>query len=135
MVIERPDLDGMRLHQPNTADVWLIFHGRRHRVASTAVYDALWSEIAGLVTSHDIDSIALGDDLSEGSCLVRADETVFIHLLTVIGGEVRRCFIPNYESLLDFGFDEAKVRNVPPLMLQGVPVGRDLTSAASRGLI
>jgi hypothetical protein len=135
MVIERPDLDGLRLHQPGRPDVWLMFHGRRHRVASSGVYDALWSEVAGLVTSHDIDSIALGDDLAEGTCLIRADDTVFIHLLTVIGGEVRRCFIPNYESLVDFAFDEAKVINVPPLLLQGVAAGRDITSAASRGLV
>jgi hypothetical protein len=135
MVIERPDLDGLRLQQPGTPDVWLMFHGRRHRVASTAVYDALWSEVSGLVVHHDVESIALGEELSEGCCLVRADGTVFIHLLTAIDGEIRRCFIPNYESLVDFGFDEAKVRDVPGLLLQAVPAGRDLTSAASRGLV
>jgi hypothetical protein len=133
MVSERPDLDGLRLIESGGPDVWLIFHGRRHRVPSTAVYDRLFSEIEGLVHSSEIQSIARGDDLSAGACLIRGDGTLAVYLLTTVEGELRRLFVPTYESLRDFRFDEAKVRDVPTLLLQAVPTGAELISAGARG--
>lgn len=132
MVSERPDLDGLRLIQPGTPDVWLMFDGKRHRIASPAVYDALFSEIDRLVAFPEADSISMGEPIGEGSCLIRADGTLAIYLLTAFEGEARRGFVPTYESLRDFGFDEAKVRDVPMLLLNAIPVGPDLVSAGSR---
>ena len=106
MVRPRPDLDGLRLHAPGGPDVWLMFAGQRHRIASPAVYDALWSEVDGLVSAFDVAMIEEGHELAEGTCLVRADGSLAIHLLTSPRpGEVVRCFVPTYESLTDFGFD------------------------------
>lgn len=134
MLIERPDLDGLRLYARDHPDVWLVFSGRRHRIASPAVYDAMFSEIDRLVAFDGIEQIALGDELCEGSCLVRADGALSIYLLTMIDGEVRRHFVPTYETLCDFGFAEERVREIPPLLLEAVPAGRDLVSASSREL-
>jgi hypothetical protein len=127
----RPDLDGMRLHKPDSPDVWLVFHGRRHRVASPAVYDALWSEIDRLVQFEEADSVELGEELVDGTCLVRAEGTLPIYLLTVMGGEVRRFFIPTYEALLAYGFDEGKVRELPHLVLRAIPSGDELTAGGN----
>lgn len=132
MVRPRPDMDGLRLVTPGKSDVWLMFDGRRHRIASSQVYDALWSEVEGLVSSFDVELIEQGPELGEGACLVRADGELAIHLLTAPDGAPQRRFIPTYESLLDFAFDEAKVRNVPGLLLQAVAPGPELTSAADR---
>lgn len=130
---ERPDLDGLRLIRPGEPDVFLMIGGRRRRVASPQVYDALWSEVDGLVSAFDVEAIALGPELGEGTCLVRADGDVAIHLLTAPApGEIVRCFIPTLESLQDYGFDQTLVRNVPPLLIQAVPAGPDLVSAPDR---
>jgi len=131
MLIERGDLDGRRLIQPGKPDVWLMFHGRRHRVVSPAVYDALWSEVEGLTPSDDVPEIAMGPELNEGTCLIRAEGALPIHLLTGFPA-VRRLFIPTWESLLEFGFDETKVKTVPALVLEAIASGPDLDGAADR---
>ncbi len=133
MVLERPDLDGMRLMEEGSSQVFLMYGGRRHHISTSAVYDALYSEITGIVTFSDVGLIAQGPDLGDGTCLIRADESVFIYLVTRSAeGQVRRHFIPTYESLLDFGFDEGKVRNVPPILMEAVPEGEELVSAGDR---
>lgn len=132
MIRARPDLDGLRLIAPGRPEVFLMFGGRRHQVSSSAVYDALWNEVEGLVSSFDVDTIELGPPLVEGSCLIRPDGDVAIHLLTATAEGPIRHFVPTYESLLDFAFDEGRVRNVPRLLLDAVPAGEDLVSAADR---
>lgn len=131
--LRRPDLDGLRLLEPGQPDVWLIFGGERHRIASSLVYDALFNEVEGLVPYEGVERILLGPELGEGTCLIRADGALAIYLLTRAGnGQIQRHFIPTYESLLDFGFDEAKVRSVPSLVIEGLDEGVELTSAADR---
>ena len=133
MVLPRPDLDGLRLIEPGKSDVWLVIRGERRHVASTEVYDGFWSEVTGLVPYEGLEWIARGPDLSQGACLVRADGSLSIHLVArAEGGTVLRHFIPTYESFLDFGFDEAKVRSLPFLVLEGVEEGFELTSAGDR---
>jgi hypothetical protein len=133
MILERPDLDGMRLIEEGSSQVFLMFGGRRHHISSSAVYDALFSEITGLVTFSDVALIAEGPELGDGTCLIRADESLFIYLvMRSAEGQVRRHFIPTYESLLDFCFDESKVRNVPPIVMEAIPEGEELVSAGDR---
>ncbi len=133
MVRERPDLDGLRLVAPGKPDVFLMFDGKRHRIAIPQVYDALWGEVENLVSSFDVEQIAEGFELGEGTCLIRPDGDITIHLLvSPAPGETVRCFIPTYESLLDFAFDEGRVRNVPRLLIEAVPPGPELVSAADR---
>lgn len=131
MLYERDDLDGHRLTQPGTPDVWLMFHGKRHRVASPEVYDSLWSEVDRVVPSDEIDAIALGPELNDGTCLIRPRGFLSIYLLTG-ARHVHRLFIPTFETLRDFGFDEAKVHDIPPLVLEAIPDGGTIESAADR---
>lgn len=131
MFSEREDLDGLRLIEPGKPEVWLMFHGRRHLVASTEVYDSLWSEIDGLVYREDVAEIAMAEELNAGTCLIRAEGGLSIYLLTG-SPQVKRYFIPTWESLVDFGFDEAKVKSIPPLALEGVPLAGEIVSGADR---
>lgn len=132
-VLPRPDLDGLRLNEPGRPEVWVVFGGERHQVASSTVYDSLFSEVTGLLPYEGVEWITEGPALEEGTCLIRADETLSIHLLArASNGQVVRHFIPTYESLVDFGFDENKVRNVPPLVIEALHEGVELVSAADR---
>jgi hypothetical protein len=134
MVLTRPDLDGLRLTEPGKPEVWLVFGGERHLIASSAVYDALFSEVTGLVPYEGVSEITEGPVLAEGTCLVRGDGELSIHLLTrAHNGRVVRHFIPTWESLVGFGFDHDKVRSVPPLVIECVPEGVDLISADDHG--
>lgn len=133
MVLPRHDLDGLRLVEPGRPEVWLVMRGERRQVASTTVYDALWSETTGLVPFEGLEWIVEGPMLEEGTCLIRGAGSVSVHLLARSdGGQVLRHFIPTYESLLDFGFDGGKVREVPPLVIEGLREGVELVSAADR---
>jgi hypothetical protein len=134
MITERPDLDGSRLIELGKPDVWLVFQGRRHRVPSPQVYENLFSETDNLVTVTDLDAIARGPELSPDAMLIRADGGTSIYLLTAAyEGGVRRHFIPNYESFVEFSFDLSKVRDFPPLLIDALPTGRDITGAHSPG--
>ncbi|GJE53266.1 hypothetical protein GOFOIKOB_6343 [Methylobacterium tardum] len=128
----RTDLDGLRLVEPGKPDVWLMFHGRRHRVASPAVYDALFAEAEALVHSDEITSIAMGPELNEGSCLIRAEHTTGIFLITGRYPKVVKHYIASYESFTDFGFSLAAVKDVPAILLDHVPLAPDLVSFRER---
>ena len=135
MLFERPDLDGKSLITPGRPDTWIVFHGKRHRIPSTMVFDALFSNIEHLASIEEVDEIALGPDLSEGACLIRETGTLAIYLLTGLPeGGVSRHFVPTYESLVDFSFDESKVVMLPKLVMDALPLGRELTSAGDRAM-
>ncbi len=132
-MIERPDLDGCRLFIPGQPEVWLVFHGQRHRIASPRVYESLFKDAEGLVEEPGLGAIAEGPDLGEGTCLVRPQESLSIYLVTAgEGGIVRRHLVLNWDSMCDFGFDEAKVVTVPALVFEGLAPGRDLSSRDGR---
>lgn len=130
MILPRPDLDGLRLMEPEKPDVWLIFRGERHRIVSGSVYDSLFGEVEAIRLHTDVDAITAGPELVEGTCLVRADGGLAIYLVArTERGAVQKHHIPDYETFLDFGFDEAKVRSIPPMVLQGLEEGLEIRSA------
>ncbi|MEH3116743.1 MAG: hypothetical protein PGN25_03830 [Methylorubrum populi] len=128
----RDDLNGLRLAAPDSADVWLVFGGRRHRVASPAVYQALFTGPDELVFSEDIPSITMGPELNDGTCLVRPGGAHTIFLVTGRAPAIRKYYIPSYENFTDFGFNQAAVIEVPALMLEAVEFGGELTSTFDR---
>jgi hypothetical protein len=127
----RADLDGCRLRKPGEAAVWLIFQGLRHHIADPDTYSALFADDRGVVDDVQVGEIALGPELNHGSCLVRAQGGVSIYL---VFGRPRaiRCFIPTLESFNEFGFAMSKVCDVPRILLDAIPVGPELESAADR---
>ena len=125
-----PDLNGARIQVPNAPEVWLVFHGLRHHVANAAVYDALFSSI-DLLELESVEPILRGPDLVDGTCLASSEEGGAIFLLTGFPDEeIRKHHIRSYESFVDFGFDEAKVRRLPKLAIAGIRTGREIRSAA-----
>ena len=134
--MERPDLDGVRLARPGMPDVWLVFGGRRHRIASPEVYVALFGQRSDAIISDlDMDVVDPGPELNNGTCLIRADENGMIFMATGAAETFRLHHIFNYESLLDFGFDMEKVRNVPQIIIDILPRGKSLVSAGCRTLV
>lgn len=134
MHVTREDLDGLRLVEPGKPDVWLMFHGRRHRVCSPQVYEALFSDIEGLVYSDEISSITMGPELNDGTCLIRALGTLAIFLVTGRYPHVTRYYITSYNSFCDFGFNMNAVTDVPSILLDALAIGDDLASPADRRL-
>lgn len=132
MVAERPDLDGFRLMEVGKDDVWLVFHGRRHRIASPLVYDSLFSGVDSILFSADVEAIPEGPALEDGTCLVRPDGAPDIYLAAGDGDHARLFHVSSYETLLDFAFDEPKVQTVPRLIIEATPIGEPLQSAPDR---
>ena len=128
----RPDLDGERLVDLATSQIWVMFHGERHLVASDDVYNNLFSERERLVTAVDVNTVERGADLEAGTCIVRPEGSGNIYLVTGSGGDVRRHYVTSFECLCDFGFDIGKTRNVPEILVRTVREGEALTSASSR---
>ncbi len=121
-------LNGARVQVPGSPQVWLIFHGLRHHVADGAVYKALFGSDMSLIYLDSVDFIALGPELTQGTCLAKAHNKVQIYLLTEYSLP-RKYLIPSYETFLDFGFAEDQVKLVPEEVLRDVESGRDITSA------
>ena len=133
MTVTRSDLDGQRLVTPGSPDIWLVFHGERHRVPSSRAYDNLFNETERLITSVNVEEIKLGVDLEDAVCLVRPEGGHEIYLVTGSDEGIKRYHIENYDSFLDFGFDSAKIREVPDILIRAVEPGAPLTSPPQRG--
>ena len=134
MALVRPELDGLRLYVPDRPEVWLVFHGLRHHVVSPEVHDALFVGVEGHTAVESVDGLMRGPDLNEGTCLVRGDgEDEGTYLVTGFpSAEVRRHHIFSWQTFVDFGFDEQRVRLTPGLLLSAIPLGRELRSSAAR---
>ncbi|CAO4177949.1 hypothetical protein [Methylorubrum extorquens] len=130
-MILRHDLDGVRLSDPDSPNVWVIYGGRRHRIESSNVYDALFSEVDRIILSHEIDEIEMGPELNDGTCLVRARGTLPVYLVTGFP-HAKRHFIPTLETVLAFGFDLTKAHDIPAIVIDSIPMGEDLESASER---
>jgi hypothetical protein len=121
------ELDGARLVVPGRHEIWLVFFGVRHHIASPATFDALFSDAEGLVTIESVEHIERGAELNDGTCLVQADGAADIYLVTGFPeSEVRKYHIPSFEIFVHYGFDESKVRQVPSLLLAAIPPGPEL---------
>ena len=133
VTVARPDLDGACIHVPVRNEVWLVFHGSRHYVANSSVFDSLFEGIAGLRKFDTVDDILVGPALNDGTCLVRADGDASVYMITgQPGSGVRRHKIDGPQSWTDFGFSLNVVKAISHLVLSGLPFGRELQSAGHR---
>ncbi len=132
MTVTRSDLDGQRLVEPGKPDVWLIFHGERHRLPSSRAYDSLFGETERLVAGADVAEIKRGEDLDDAVCLVRPEGGHQVYMVTGPSRNIRRYYVADYETFVDFGFDTAKIREVPEILVRALNEGEVLISAARR---
>ena len=133
MLTERPDLDGIRIKERGSPNVWLVYHGRRHRIASPGAFIALFHDDAELIYHDDLATIKLGREINEGSCLVQGETSSAIYLITgfpVI--KIKKHPIGSWESFLDYGFNIEKVERVKSIVLDAVPIGKEITAAKDR---
>ncbi|MEH3116213.1 MAG: hypothetical protein PGN25_00925 [Methylorubrum populi] len=121
------ELDGQHLRAPGTGDVWLVFHGLRHRVVTP---------LALLENDHateyaDLETIAVGPELSPEARLLRPAGLPYVYL--VFGApKTIRCLVATLETFLEFRFSASRVVDVPPIVLDAIPVGPELQGAADR---
>jgi hypothetical protein len=93
----------------------------------------LFKSSEGLIAEPNPEAIAEGAELGDGTCIVRSEGATSIYLVTAGEmGIIRRHLIVNWESMVEFGFDEAKTITVPSLVIEGLPWGRDLSSLGGR---
>ncbi len=128
-MLQRPDLDGLRLKQEGRPDVWLTFNGRVHRIANPLTSLSLFKGAENIAVSDEIEFIAVGPTLEDGTSLVQGLDGGAIYLLVNRAGGPQLCPISSWESFLDFGFDETKVHKVPQPLLECITRGCELTSA------
>ena len=120
-------IDGRRLANLDRTKTWLIFHGLRHHITSSAVFDSLFVPSVLVEEFADIESIVEGPDLNEGTCLVSNADNGVIYL--VFGSpaiNIRKHVVETYETFKALGFDDALVRLVPSLVLSAIPSGRPI---------
>ena len=120
-------IDGRRIANLDRTKTWLTFHGLRHHVTSSAVFDSLFVPNVLVEEFADIESVVEGPDLNEGTCLVSNADNGVVYL--VFGSpaiNIRKHAIETYETFKALGFDDALVRLVPSLVLSAIPSGRPI---------
>lgn len=123
----RPDLDGRRLISEDKTRTWLVFHGLRHHISSAAVYDSLFRPSIEFEEFSDLDAIAEGPDLTNGTCLVSSAESGEIYL--IFGSpsvNIRKHLVQTYETFIAMGFNDSLVTRVPSILLAAIPSGRPI---------
>jgi hypothetical protein len=119
------DLNGMLLIPPEGGSLWLVYQGRRHRVASETVFSNLFRADVQPAASAELKTLELGPVIEESDRLVRAAGGSTIYFARDMAAPKLHP-ISSYEAFKGFGFDEAKVREVPQLMLDALPRGPGL---------
>ena len=123
----RPELNGRRIVSEDGTSAWIVFHGMRHHVHSSAVYESLFRPELSFETPSEHDSIVDGPDLTTGTCLVSNRESGEIFL--VFGApaiNIRKYLIETYETFIALGFNENLVHAIPPIVLAAIPSGRSI---------
>ncbi len=126
----RPDFDGLLIREDGQNEAFLVFAGRRHRLGSADVSDALFVEPS--IKTMEVQAIEEGHPLHKGTCLVRDDRGGSIYLLTICGDTAKRHLIKDWESFLEFGFALEKVVELPRPVLDLVPPGPEVSGAMAR---
>ncbi|MBB5765609.1 hypothetical protein ABEV34_04415 [Methylorubrum rhodesianum] len=116
-------ITGKRIYVSGDPNVWLVYHEQRHRIVSPEVYDALFSEIEGLVEFPALNEIPIGYELGVGTCLVQAEGEIARYLLVDTPEGVRRLHISTWNVWEIFSFSENSLQKVSPLLLKNVKEG------------
>lgn len=127
-MINGDQLNGCRVYKVGDPNVWLVFQGQRHRIASPEIYIALFSETTALVESPNLFELVEGYELGEGTCLVKADGTNDRFLVVRTPDGIRKLHISSWETWKLFAFSEEKLRTVPDLILSEVAFGDPISS-------
>jgi hypothetical protein len=131
VVVSARDLDGYRVGLPYDPNVWLVYHGRRHRISSPMAYDALFSDTSAILILPDLSSIPEGPEINDGSCLVSASKAGPAYFVTG-QAPTQKYLVPSADIFSDFGFCLEKILAVPSIVAKAVPEGPELMSSKER---
>ena len=135
MVSIRPDLNGFKIYVNGEPDVWLVFNGMRHLLASPDVAGNILVGGSNVKAVLTVDDIMQGPILNEGTCLVSAEGSGGVYLVTGMEPSIYRYPISDLETFEELCFDKTKIRYIPHLVLQGVPLGIPISRSSFREVI
>jgi hypothetical protein len=118
----RTDLNGQRFIDRRTNAVYIVLDGKRSWIPNAATYENLFHDWNGIKDVVDIESIALGPNLSSGSFLARANGRTAVYLVT---NGVKR-HIVSMRTMDKYYFSIHKVHNLPPLSIDSIPTGAEI---------
>ena len=122
-----PHLDGQRVRVPDHPEVWLIFHGLRHHVTTSSVYESLFGDVTDLMAMPTVAHITRGPDLVEGASLIRGVGRPDIFLLNGHPRDgLRKHRIKSFACFKAFGFNPEKVRDLPAIVVDAILEGRSI---------
>ena len=126
-----PDLDGQRVQVPGEHQIWLVFGDRRHYITGIDVMRAIFRDDA-FRTEADCARLPEGSPLGPGSRLVRGLGSPSVHLVVCPQpGQETRHLVVDADQFERYGFDPAKVAEIPTDALRSIPAGLPLGPLAA----
>ena len=114
---QRPDLNGMRVKQPNQDHIYLIDEGKKRHIPDPTTYNNLfrsWEYFEDL----DVNDIETGTSITPGAVLVSGDATPHVYLID--GGCKRHVTSP---AVMDKYHFRWPTQPVPQAVIDAIPTG------------
>ncbi|GJE68648.1 hypothetical protein [Methylorubrum podarium] len=128
---DMPDFDGLRVQVPGEHQIWLVFGDRRHYITDLNVLRALFRDDA-FQTDAECARLPEGSVLGPGSRLVRGKGSASVHLVVSSDpGQETRHRVVDAAQFERYGFDPAKVEEIPPETLRNIRIGLPLGPRAA----
>lgn len=107
----------------NEDSIYLIQRGRRHLVPNARVFYNLFKghELIQYLKHEELNSIPLGEALSEDALLIRADHTPPVYLYS----NRTKSYIRSAKDFDIAGFDWGKIKSLPQKEVEAIPTVRD----------
>jgi hypothetical protein len=119
-MVQRPDLDGLRLRMPGNDTVWMMDQGKKRGIPSVQVYNELFSTWDNIHLDLNVDGIDTGSSLSSTACLFRCFDSGKVFLLDGTSPNFikRHIASPDVMSRFQFSWNKVHVWNVSINVLQ-----------------
>lgn len=117
----------------NEEFIYLVQRGQRHLIPTSDVYNALFvdCQLIQFIEKKQLDSIPLGDPLSENACLIKGNQSAHIYLYS---NEMKS----RIRSARDFdlaGFDWQKIQNLDQSEVDSIMAVRDFIVERNKEVI
>ncbi len=121
--MKRPDLAGTRVQTPGQPQVYFIDDGTRRWLPDAATYNNLFRDWGSIVQSLDTNEIDEGPAITAGAVLARGIHMPEVFLVS--NGQKR--WIVSGPAMDKFDFSWNAVKDVPPVLLDSIPSGPDIS--------
>ena len=105
----RPDLNGSRLKNKATGQIYLMDCGKRRYIPNKQVYFKLFKDWDGSISDVDIDEIDEVDGIPETAILFKCNDSAKVFLLDGVAPHQKKRWIPSLEVFNRYYFNMRKV--------------------------